>query len=584
MNNLNLARKLRPKNFDEIIGQQLSVSMLKNSLYVKKLFPVYLFSGQRGCGKTSTARVFGAAINCQNLVNFQMDAPNNSVPCLTCESCLSMLQSNHPDFIEMDAASHTGVDSVRQIIESCTYMPLSGSKKIYLIDEAHMLSRAAFNAFLKILEEPPSSTIFILATTETHKIPDTVRSRCFQVVFNPVQHTIMLKHLKTICATETITADDDALELLVQENDGSVRDAINTLEQVRFSGEQITKDLVLKSLGKLSDTQLLTLIDAIVDQNPQALLQHIQTIKLETLSPQTTWNMITSLLRSLLWITYGVSQGHANKATNETLQTLAKKCSLNKIHALLQMMRSQEPLFLQTPQKYLFLEMILLQMCQQVNIEDLETLIEFCKNTSHHQQHVPKQVVAPAPIPQTPRQSTQETQPVLSHPNSHTAQNIPAPWTSFVNEFEQTCKDPMVLSIFKQAKIATSDDMTNITLHLSNNSPFLQEKIAETENLWGPIVKKHFTKFRSFAFKTSTLETSTLAPSTLAPSTPAQKKTIITSNPNSHTTQRPSFQKRPFQSTGRGITISNPEKWPKATLLTKSFSGKLEEVAQEGDN
>jgi len=170
--NLNLARKWRPKTFDDIVGQEISVRMLKNGLYLKKFFPVYLFAGQRGCGKTSTARVFASAINCQNLENFQNNPTSNKLPCLECESCKSMLQANHPDFIEIDAASHTGVENVRQILESCTYKPIFGQKKIYLIDEAHMLSKAAFNAFLKVLEEPPSSALFILATTEIHTLKE----------------------------------------------------------------------------------------------------------------------------------------------------------------------------------------------------------------------------------------------------------------------------------------------------------------------------------------------------------------------------------------------------------------------------
>jgi len=149
--NLNLARKWRSRNFDQIVGQDLAIRMLRNSLYLSQFFPVYLFAGQRGCGKTSTARVFASAINCANLSKFQKNPKKCHVPCLECESCCAMLSGNHPDFIEIDAASHTGVDNVRQIIESSSYMPLMGKKKIYLIDEAHMLSKAAFNAFLKIL-------------------------------------------------------------------------------------------------------------------------------------------------------------------------------------------------------------------------------------------------------------------------------------------------------------------------------------------------------------------------------------------------------------------------------------------------
>ncbi|MFH1644148.1 MAG: DNA polymerase III subunit gamma/tau [bacterium] len=192
--NLNLARKWRPKTFNEIVGQNIPIKTLLNGLYLKKFFPVYLFAGQRGCGKTSSARIFAAAINCQNLKKFQED-PKEKIPCLECESCQPMLKNNHPDFIEIDAASHTGVDNVRQILENSSYMPLAGNKKIYLIDEAHMLSKAAFNAFLKVLEEPPSTVLFILATTEIHKIPETVLSRCFQVIFRPINSDDLKKHL-----------------------------------------------------------------------------------------------------------------------------------------------------------------------------------------------------------------------------------------------------------------------------------------------------------------------------------------------------------------------------------------------------
>ena len=156
---LNLARKWRSRDFDHIIGQDLSVRILKNSLYLDHFFPVYLFAGQRGCGKTTTARVFASAINCEQFEQFRKQPKKHIVPCLACASCIAMLEGKHPDFIEMDAASHTGVDNIRSIIDASSLLPLMGRKKIYLIDEAHMLSKAAFNAFLKILEEPPASVL-----------------------------------------------------------------------------------------------------------------------------------------------------------------------------------------------------------------------------------------------------------------------------------------------------------------------------------------------------------------------------------------------------------------------------------------
>src|SRR5579871_3248756 len=174
--NLNLARKWRSKDFDHIIGQDVAVKMLKNSLYLGQLFPVYLFSGQRGCGKTSTARIFAMAVNCTSLSAFQKNPKTTAIPCLVCDSCVAMATGKHPDFIEIDAASHTGVDTIRTIIDASQLLPLMGSKKIYLIDEAHMLSKSSCNALLKILEEPPCSVLFMLATTDPQKIIETVRS------------------------------------------------------------------------------------------------------------------------------------------------------------------------------------------------------------------------------------------------------------------------------------------------------------------------------------------------------------------------------------------------------------------------
>ncbi|HEB41719.1 MAG TPA: DNA polymerase III subunit gamma/tau, partial [Candidatus Dependentiae bacterium] len=261
---LNLARKWRSQDFDHIIGQDLLIRMLKNSLYIGQYFPVYLFSGQRGCGKTTTARVFASALNCKRLAEFRKEPKNISIPCLTCDSCCAMREGKHPDFIEIDAASHTGVDNVRHIIESSSLLPLMGQKKIYLIDETHMLSKSAFNALLKILEEPPSSALFILATTNLDKIIDTVRSRCFQLFFAPVDQRPLLKHLNSICKQEGITCKTAALELIVSQTEGSVRDALNLLEQVRFSSSVVTKDAVLKVLGHIDDKQLINMLEAVL--------------------------------------------------------------------------------------------------------------------------------------------------------------------------------------------------------------------------------------------------------------------------------------------------------------------------------
>ena len=304
--NLNLARKWRSKNFDQIVGQELSVKILKNSLYLDRFFPVYLFSGQRGCGKTTTARVFAAAVNCEYLEAFRKNPRSQQLPCNSCASCVAMLKGKHPDFIEMDAASHTGVDNVRNIVDAASLLPVMGRKKIYLIDEAHMLSKSAFNAFLKILEEPPSSVLFILATTDTDKIIDTVKSRCFQLFFKPVQDQPLVNHLKVICADEAIKVEADALSLIIKETEGSVRDAINVLERVRFSSSVVTKESVRAVLGHLDDEQLIQLFEAVLHKTPADLISYFKQLDLESIAPSFVWYRLIDLIRTAIWLKNGV--------------------------------------------------------------------------------------------------------------------------------------------------------------------------------------------------------------------------------------------------------------------------------------
>ena len=362
--NLNLARKWRSKNFDQIVGQDLPVKMLKNSLYLNHYFPVYLFAGQKGCGKTSTARVFAAAVNCEQLPYFQKDPKKALLPCLSCASCVALMAGRHPDFIEIDAASNTGVDNVRQIIDSSALLPLMGRKKIYLIDEAHMLSKAAFNAFLKLMEEPPASVIFILATTDTQKIIETVRSRCFQLFFRPVQDAALLNHLTNVCSTENIASDTDALSLIIKETGGSIRDALNLLEQVRFSDSRVSKEAVYHVLGHLDDTRLLTLFEIILYKSPAEFLQFSQEQGLEKFSAEFLWQRITELLRACIWIKNGITPRSFSEYTSQ-LQFLTRGKSLKHITMLLELFYSNESLFRKTTAQYAFLEVILLRICQK---------------------------------------------------------------------------------------------------------------------------------------------------------------------------------------------------------------------------
>lgn len=351
--NLNLARKWRPATFDDVIGQDLAIKILRNSIYLNHFFPVYLFSGHRGCGKTSTARIFASAANCFKLSDFQKDPKSTTLPCMECDSCVAMSLQKHPDFIEIDAASHTGVENIRQIIESSSFLPVLASRKIYLIDEAHMLSRAAFNAFLKLLEEPPASVIFILATTEPDKILDTVRSRSFQLFFNFVEQGSLYKSLKNICDKEGILYEEDALLVITRESEGSVRDAQNLLERVRFSADKVTKSVVYDVLGFPSQEVLLDLVVKILKKvDTQELISYFNSINFYNLSAELVYEKILLLIRDMIY--------HKNGVSIEGLAGFETDMPLESFLGLLEFLNSHEDVFLKVSNKLVYLEMLLI--------------------------------------------------------------------------------------------------------------------------------------------------------------------------------------------------------------------------------
>lgn len=355
---LNLTRKWRSKTFKTIVGQDLTLRILQNSLYVGQFFPVYLFSGQKGCGKTSTARVFATAVNCDLLPEFQKN-PQTVLPCLQCASCLAMQKNQHPDFIEIDAASYTGVDNIRNIIDAASFMPLLGKKKVYLIDEAHMLSKAAFNAFLKLLEEPPMFVMFILATTDSHKILDTVISRSFQLFFDPIDTQKISDHLAMICATENISYQKDALDLISKETQGSLRDALNLLEQVRFSSKIVELKSVQEVLGHIDQPTLLHLMQAIVKNDVQVVLEVAETFQHKSHMAEYVWRQLIKLVYDIILMHHNVAP-RANTA--ESLEHLVQITSLPALLYTFDMLCYQEDMLSKTPRKDLALEGSLLRL------------------------------------------------------------------------------------------------------------------------------------------------------------------------------------------------------------------------------
>lgn len=264
-----LYRKYRPQNFDEVVGQQVIVRTLKNAIYNQRLSHAYLFTGPRGTGKTSIAKIFAKTINCSNL--------QGTNPCNSCESCLQILNKQSIDIIEIDAASNNGVDEIRELRSKASLVPTVGKYKVYIIDEVHMLTQGAFNALLKTLEEPPSHIIFILATTEPHKIPATIISRCQRFDFKKISKEDMNEKLKYISEKENILVDENAYCEIANQSDGCMRDALSILDQViAFSNDHVTLENVHEISGTLPELELIEFIKNIKEQRYEQIFNEIE--------------------------------------------------------------------------------------------------------------------------------------------------------------------------------------------------------------------------------------------------------------------------------------------------------------------
>lgn len=288
-----LYRRFRPKTFNEIIGQDHITTILKNQILQSRLSHAYLFTGTRGTGKTSLAKVFARAINCLN--------PNDAEPCNECENCLEAMSGKAVDIIELDAASNNSVDNIRELRDKAIYLPTKLKYKVYIIDEVHMLSKGAFNALLKILEEPPKHLIFILATTEPERIPKTIISRVQRFDFKRIDEDLIAKNLSRVLDTIGKKYEDEAVQIVARAGAGSMRDALSMLESTISYSDTLTKESVLKALGLLDESYSTGIVEAIFTRNPQKYYANLDKLFLDGKDEAMIIDGIIKALREILY-------------------------------------------------------------------------------------------------------------------------------------------------------------------------------------------------------------------------------------------------------------------------------------------
>jgi DNA polymerase-3 subunit gamma/tau len=461
-----LARKWRPQSFDQVVGQNHISQTLSNALKNGRLPHALLLTGPRGTGKTTSARILAKSLRCPNAVNF--------VPCNNCPSCEDIATSRSVDVIEIDGASNNGVDSVRELRDTVVFMPTSGKYKVYIIDEVHMLSTSAFNALLKTLEEPPAHVVFVMATTDAHKIPQTVLSRCQRFDFRTISTRQITDHLLNICKSENVQADAEALWIIARQGDGSMRDALSLLDQVTtFSNGELTREKVIDILGLTDRALLLETVAALVQRNTPQILIVIQKINTAGYEASLYAQDLLETLRNLMLIKLSNERSNIVELPDSEvryLKELSAQVSEEDLHLLFDMAlkgandlpRSQEP--------RIVLEMVLLRMVAAPTIVQLKDLFQNGMSLPAATNLAPRPTLPPTQatlVSSTPAQAS----PMAMNPNDR--------WFDFV----QKCKATDALFAAKIEGLLFAG-VKNKVLELSipKKMSFLKDQMNDQEN------------------------------------------------------------------------------------------------------
>lgn len=377
-----LAIKYRPKTFSEIIGQDVLVKTLTNAIKSKKIHHAFILTGIRGIGKTTTARIIAKSLNCIGKNGDGLETPE---PCLECVHCKSIANSSDQDVIEFDAASHTGVNDIRDIIDNINYAPISSRYKIYIIDEVHMLSNSAFNALLKTLEEPPEHVKFIFATTEIRKVPITILSRCIRFDLARVPTEILEKNLIDIASKEGYELDDNAASILAYSAEGSVRDSLSLLDRtISFNNfsKKIVEDVVVNLLGIGGKEKIYDMYSSVLDMDINGAIEKFDIIYQSVINVEVFLNDLLDITHKLLMKKTGNNLYNLSSFQVDWLDKNFSKVSISALMRIWQFTIRALAEIKSISNYKSFIEVLIMKICYGVNIPEIGDLIKKLQNNS----------------------------------------------------------------------------------------------------------------------------------------------------------------------------------------------------------
>ncbi len=505
-----LALKYRPQTFDEVVGQNHVTDTICNAISLDRVAHAILFTGPRGTGKTTIARILAKAMNCQNGPIPQ--------PCNNCKICKNIMEGHCTDVFEIDGASNNSVDQIRDLRQNVTYMPSSAKYKIYIIDEVHMLSTAAFNALLKTLEEPPEHVMFIFATTEAHKIPATILSRCQRHDLSRIQLTAISDHLHKLCTKEGYTIEKQSLDLIAQEADGSIRDGLSLLDRLLSSAstKEIKPESVLTGLG-IQDQQIMHDISAaIFNQNGTQIIDIIEKVNNSGIDLKKFYSDIIQHFRNHNIIKLCGKDTPAANITDlekEKIIQVADQLSSGFINTILHILLDEESIVKHSSHTKIAIEMILLKLLQinpgaQIDkiIKKLDMLSKLMDSkvaqTTHESEPASSLATNKKPYNYNENNYSEENssqtvrEPAPKHPQYQSSPDIAAikeidpekkTWTGFLNKIEK--KFPVIFTLLSKGVKKEKNDK-EIIIELSNCSKFETNRIKSKKNELQTICKE----------------------------------------------------------------------------------------------